>query len=78
MENFIREGKSGFDFLLTAVIQKIVNANSLRVHALAYNPFNRFKNLALAVNMRRQTVDTLWLKISKVAAKAVIQRDTPF
>ena len=48
-----------------------VNANRLQVHALAYNLFNWFRRLALSANMRKQRIDTIRLKLLKVAAKAV-------
>lgn len=47
MENFIKEGKSGFDFSSVSSHSKAVNANRLQVHALAYNLFNWFRRLAL-------------------------------
>lgn len=47
MENFIKESKNGFDFGSVSSSSKIVNANRLQVHALAYNIFNWFKRLAL-------------------------------
>ena len=71
MENFIKEGKSGFDFSSVSSHSKVVNANRLRVHALAYNLFNWFRRLALSANMRKQTIDTIRLKMLKVAAKIV-------
>jgi len=37
MENFIKESKSGFDFASVSSSSKVVNANRLQVHALAYN-----------------------------------------
>ena len=37
MENFIKESKSGFDFASVSSHTRIVNANRLQVHALAYN-----------------------------------------
>lgn len=40
MENFIKESKSGFDFASVSSHARIVNANRLQVHALAYNIFN--------------------------------------
>lgn len=40
MENFIKEGKSGFDFASVSSSSRLVNANRLQVHALAYNLFN--------------------------------------
>lgn len=36
MENFIKESKSGFDFASVSSHARIVNANRLQVHALAY------------------------------------------
>ena len=42
MENFIKEGKSGFDFAAVSSHSKIVNANRMRLHMLAYNLFNWF------------------------------------
>ena len=71
MENFIKEGKSGFDFSSVSSASKVVNANRLRVHALAYNLFNWFRRLALAKNMRKQQIHTIRLKLLKVAARAV-------
>ncbi len=53
MENFIKEGKSGFGFASVSSPSKLVNANRLLVHALAYNLFNWFRRLALAASMRK-------------------------
>ena len=71
MENFIKEGKSGFDFSSVSSRSRVVNANRLQVHALAYNLFNWFRRLALSANMRKQRIDTIRLKLLKIAAKAV-------
>ena len=71
MENFIKEGKSGFDFSSVSSHSKEVNANRLQVHALAYNLFNWFRRLVLPANMRKQRIDTIRLKLLKIAAKAV-------
>lgn len=71
MENYIKESKNGFDFTAVSSSSKIVNANRLQVHALAYNIFNWFKRLVLPANMRKQLVDTIRLKLLKVAARAV-------
>lgn len=71
MENFIKEGKTGFDFSSVSSHSRIVNANRLRLHALAYNLFNWFRRLALSANMRKQRIDTIRLKLFKVAAKVV-------
>ena len=71
MENFIKEGKSGFDFSSVSSRTKVVNANRLQVHALAYNLFNWFRRLVLSTNMRKQQINTIRLKLLKVAAKVV-------
>ena len=71
MENFIKESKNGFDFTAVSSSSKIVNANRLQVHALAYNIFNWFKRLVLPAKMRKQQIDTIRLKLLKIAAKAV-------
>lgn len=71
MENFIKESKNGFDFASVSSSSRIVNANRLQVHALAYNIFNWFKRLVLPAKMRRQQIDTIRLKLLKIAAKAV-------
>ena len=71
MENYIKESKNGFDFAAVSSSSKIVNANRVQVHALAYNIFNWFKRLVLPANMRKQLVDTIRLKLLKVAARVV-------
>ena len=70
-ENFIKESKSGFDFASVSSHTRIVNVNRLQVHALAYNIFNWFRRLALSANMRKQRIDTVRLKLLKIAAKVV-------
>ena len=71
MENFIKESKFGFDFASVSSHTRIVNANRLQVHALAYNIFNWFRRLTLLANMRKQRIDTVRLKLLKIAAKVV-------
>lgn len=71
MENFIKESKSGFDFGAVSSRSKVVNANRVQIHALAYNIFNWFKRLALCASMRKQCVDTIRLKLIKIAAKVI-------
>lgn len=71
MENYIKEGKSGFDFASVSSSSKVVNANRFMVHALAYNRFNWFRRVALAANMRKQQIDTFRLKLMKIAARVV-------
>ena len=71
MENFIKESKSGFDFASVSSHTRIVNANRLQVHALAYNIFNWFRRLALSANMRKQRIDPVRIKLLKIAAKVI-------
>ena len=71
MENFIKEGKSEFDFAAVSSHSKVVNANRMKLHMLAYNLFNWFRRLVLPANMRKQQVDTIRLKLIKIAARAV-------
>ena len=67
----IKEGKDGFDFSAVSSQSKIVNANRLQMHGLAYNLFNWFRRLALAASMRKQRIDTVRLKLMKIAARVV-------
>ena len=71
MENFIKESKTGFDFASISSHTRIVNANRLQIHALAYNIFNWFRRLTLSANMRKQRIDTVRLKLLKIAAKVI-------
>ncbi len=56
MENFIKEGKSGFDFAAVNSSTKPVNAN---------------RRLALTASMRKQRIDTIRLKLLKIAARVI-------
>ena len=71
MENFIKESKSGFDFASVSSHSRLVNANRLHIHELAYNIFNWFRRLVLSANMRKQRIDTVRLKLLKIAAKVI-------
>ena len=71
MENFIKEGKTGFDFAAVSSRSKIVNANRIQVRAVTYNLFNWFRRLALPKAMRRYMIDTIRLKLIKVAARVI-------
>lgn len=71
MENFIGEGKQGFDFASVSSRNMTVNANRLQLHVLAYNIFNWFRRLALPKNMNKNLIDTVRLKLLKIAAKVV-------
>ena len=72
MENFIKESKSGFDFSAVSSHNRIVNANRVQVHALAYNIFNWFRRLVLSAKMRKQRIDTVRLKLLKIATARYI------
>lgn len=71
MENYIKESKNGFDFAAVSSSSKIVNANRLQIHALAYNIFNWCKRLTLSASMRKQQIDTIRLKLLKIIIKVV-------
>ena len=71
MENFIKECKSGFDMGYVSSSSMIVNANRVQIHALAYNLFNWFRRLTLPESMRKERIDTVRLKLLKIAAKIV-------
>ena len=71
MENFIKEGKNGFDFASVSSSSEVVNANRFQIHALAYNIFNLFRRLALPMTMRKLMVDTIRVKLMKIAARMV-------
>ena len=71
MENFIKECKSGFDMEYDSSSSQIVNANHVMIHALAYNLFNWFRRLVLPEKMKKDRVDTIRLKLLKIAARIV-------
>ena len=71
MENFIGECKDGFDFASVSSKSKVVNANRLQLHTLVYNIFNLFRRLVLPEEMRKHLIDTVRLKLLKVATKIV-------
>lgn len=71
MENFIREGKQGFDFASVSSWSRVVNANRLQLHALVYNIFNWFRRLVLPKQMSKNLIDTVRLKLLKIAARVV-------
>ena len=60
-----------FDFSVVSSHNRIVNANRVQVHALAYNIFNWFRRLVLSAKMRKQRIDTVRLKLLKIAEKVV-------
>lgn len=70
MENFIKEGKNGFKFGAVSSASMIVNANRFQMHCLAYNLFNWFRRLVLPKGMSRHHIDTIRIKLLKIAARA--------
>ena len=71
MENFIKECKNGFDMDYVSSSSQIVNANRMQIHALAYNLFNWFRRLVLPSHLQKDRIDTLRLKLLKIAARIV-------
>ena len=71
MENFIKEGKNGFDFSCMSSHSKVVNAGRLQICMLAYNLFNWFKRLVLPQHFRKMQIGTIRLKLLKIAARTV-------
>lgn len=71
MENFIKECKNGFGFAATSSRNRVVNANRMQLHVLAYNLFNWFRRLVLPENMQKMRIDTIRLKLIKVASKVI-------
>jgi hypothetical protein len=71
MENFIKEGKNGFDFGAVSSHSEVVNANRFQIHVLAYNIFNLFRRFVLPESMSNKLVDTIRMKIIKIAARIV-------
>ena len=69
MENFIKEGKNGFDFGAVSSSSMIVNSNRFQIHCLAYTLFNWFRRLVLPKSMRKMQVDTIRLRLVKIAAR---------
>lgn len=71
MENFIKESKNGFNFIKTSSHSKIVNANRLQLHVLAYNLFNWFRRLVLPKSMGKMQIDTIRIKLIKIASRVI-------
>ncbi len=70
MENFIGEGKQGFDFASVSSRSRVVNANRLQLHALVYNIFNWFRRLVLPKQMSKNLIDTVRLKLLNLKSRS--------
>ncbi len=71
MENFIKESKSGFDMDTLSSRSMIIYSNRMQISVLVYNIFNWFRRLVLPKSMRTFQIDTVRLKLLKIAAKMV-------
>lgn len=71
MENFIKESKSGFDMDNMSSHSMTVNSNRMQISVLVYNIFNWFRRLVLPKSMRKFQIDTVRLKLLKIASKMV-------
>lgn len=71
MENFIKESKLGFHMDAMSSHSMTVNSNKLQISVLAYNLFNWFKRLVLPVSMRKLQIDTIRLKLIKIATRVI-------
>lgn len=69
MENMIKETKLGFHMHAMPNHDFITNQNRLQINMLTYNIFNWFRRMALPKKMRHLQVDTIRLKLIKIAAK---------
>lgn len=71
MENFIKESKNGFAFDSMSSTAYIANVNKLQLAMLAYNFNNWFRRLALSKSMKSNRMETIRMKIVKIAAKLI-------
>lgn len=71
MENFIKECKLGFHMNSMSSHSMITNANKLQLCMLAYNLFHWFRRLTLSPKLRKMQIDTIRIKLIKIAAKLV-------
>ena len=71
MENFIKESKSGFDMDAMSSHSMLINTNRMQISVLVYNIFNWFRRLVLPKSMRKFQIDTVRLKLLKIAGKMV-------
>lgn len=71
MENFIKESKSGFDMDTMSCHSMLINSNRMQISVLVYNIFNWFRRLVLPKTMKKLQIDTIRLKLLKIAARMV-------
>ena len=71
MENFIKEAKSGFNLDKTDSSSFVENQARMMVSLLAYNIVNFMRTLCLPVKSAGMRVDTIRLRLFKIAGKVV-------
>lgn len=71
MENLIKETKSGFGLGCVSSHSFVVNENRAMIRILVYNLFNCFRRLALCTSMRTYRIDTIRIKMLKIAARLI-------
>lgn len=71
MENFIKECKKDFDFSAVSSSSKVVNANRLQVHVLAYNLINMMRRLVFPDSLKRLRMESIRIKLIKIASRVV-------
>ncbi|WP_461207744.1 transposase [Clostridium sp. DL1XJH146] len=71
MENFTKGGKNGFAFCKMSSRKYLANANKLQEMVLAYNLNNLFRRLCFSKNIKENRIETIRMKIIKVAAKVI-------
>lgn len=71
MENYIKEFKNGFRFDRMSSNSFLTNQNKLQMYVITYNLFNWFRRLVLSKEFRKLQIDTIRIKMFKVAAKVV-------
>ena len=71
MENFIKEYKKDFDFSAVSSSSKVVNANRLQVHVLAYNLINMMRRLVFPDSLKRLRMESIRIKLIKTASRVV-------
>ena len=75
MENSTRESKNGFDMATMSSHKMAVNSNRMQISVLLYNIFNSFRRLVLPKTMRKLQIDTIRLRLLKIAARMVRSAD---
>ena len=73
MENYIKECKNGFRMDKVSHKHWMTNVNRIQLMVLAYNLINGFRRLTLPHEFSKMQIETLRIKLIKIAAKRVKQ-----